>query len=269
MLTRADILRHGTANIEHFFNETRDALVGEECVILTCGPSLGDVSPDELKRYLDGKFVISVKQAYDYVPEAHIHILNTWNAKRYDYPEDRPLVLYEKAAYDPPVYFSYDHAFVIESASDISRQLALTHDFDAYAFDKQLLRPWGPGILYELGFFLAAHMKPAKITMFGWDIGAKLSPTMPHFYDPTADQLTPELVAALRIRNIAERSKRLHDLGVTYNRPRIVPEEVADCADVTKAWFDWFKSNGSEMQIYSAYSLAHDAIPRMPAKIAA
>lgn len=253
----------GATNYQHFLERTRGLLEGQDCVILACGPSLGDVSLEELEQFCAGKFVISVKQAFNHWPFAHLHILNTWNAQKYSYESCRPLVAYEKTATDPPVHFLYDLLFPIESASDISKQLAVTHDFDRYLLDRQLIRPWGPGILYELGFFFVAHFNPKTLTCFGWDIGAKMSPTMPHFYDKTADKLTREVVEALRPKRLFQRTSALHDLGLTYNRPRIVPEEVTDCAEVTHAWSEWFKGRGTRLQLCSDYSLAHESIPRI------
>ncbi|PZW37013.1 hypothetical protein C8P66_1474 [Humitalea rosea] len=64
------------------------------------------------------------------------------------------------------------------------------------------------------------------------------------------------------IEDIAERNRFLHDRGVVYNRPRIIPEEVADCAAVSADWQGWLNGKGIKLQVVSRQSLAAETIPR-------
>ena len=68
----------------------KDKYEGQECYILTCGPSLKSYNPNFLKEKLKDKLVIAVKQAYNYCPDVvDFHLFNSNNFETYRYKEDR------------------------------------------------------------------------------------------------------------------------------------------------------------------------------------
>ncbi len=252
-----------TATPEEKVGLLHNAYAGEACFILACGPSLAEYKPEELTALLRGKLVLCIKQAFDFVEtEADFLLLNSWNFRSYDFARGRPVVVRESGMADPPVFLDGDIEMKIPKPSSRDDQLALSKKFDDYTFSRQIDRPWGPGVLYELGFYLAEHMGCAKVVTLGWDVGVKNSPQMPHFYDTTSSDTVRVIRQAREIEDLAERNRFLHDRGVVYNRPRIIPEEVDDCAAVSGDWANWLNGKGIELKVVSQLSLAADFIPR-------
>ena len=62
--------------------------------------------------------------------------------------------------------------------------LCNTLEFDKYTLDKTILRPWGPGIISEVVFYMAVHLGVKSICTLGWDltISDKVIEGK-HFYD--------------------------------------------------------------------------------------
>lgn len=252
-----------TIDLKTKFELLHRAYEGETAFILACGPSLSEYKPEELTRLLKGKLVFCIKQAFDFVEtEADFLLLNSWNFRSYDFARGRPIVMRESGANDPPVFLKGDIELAIPKPSSRDDQLALSKKFDDYVFSKQLERPWGPGVLYELGFYLAEHLGVKNVVTLGWDVGVKNSPQMPHFYDTNSPEVVRLVRKARDIENVAERNQFLHDNGVVYNRPRIIPEEVDDCAAVSGDWAAWLASRGINLKLVSKDSLAADTIPR-------
>ncbi|MFT8246934.1 hypothetical protein [Roseomonas sp. BN140053] len=237
---------------------------GRRCFLLACGPSLAEYSSMDLGRMLRGELVIAIKQAFDYVPEAcDFLLLNTWNYQSYNFARRRPLIIREAADADPPVFGETDVLLHVPAPNDLSAQLTRSKRFDDYTFDRTLTRPWGPGVLYEIGFFLALHLGVKEIVTLGWDVGVRNSAIMPHFYDKPDPRKTRILAEAARMPSVAQRNRFLHENGVLYNKPRIIPEEVDACADVSGDWYRWLNGKGVPLSIVSHQSAAAPEIPRV------
>ncbi|GHG97629.1 hypothetical protein [Pseudodonghicola xiamenensis] len=241
----------------------KDQAASDSCVILACGPSLNEYSPEQLRELCKDSVVLAIKQAFAYVPEVcDFLLLNTWNYQKYDFGQRRPVILYEKGPADPTVYGEHDIVFDLPRASDLSQQLARSKRYDDYAFDASVNRPWGPGVLYEIGFYLAHYMGFKSIVTLGWDVGAKSTSVMPHFYDRPSPQRTRTLAKSRWIRSLAERNRFLHEGGVLYNKPRIIPEEVEICAAASGDWYDWLTAQGIDLKIVSKGAIVDARIPR-------
>ncbi|WP_412074399.1 hypothetical protein [Tritonibacter mobilis] len=241
----------------------KNSAKGETCVILACGPSLREYESDRLAELCKDTVVFAVKQAFAYVPEVcDFLLLNTWNYQKYDFSIRRPVVLYERAPKDPPVFGEHDIIFDLPQPTDLSQQLARSKRYDDYTFETSAARPWGPGVLYEIGFYLAHFMGFKSIVTLGWDVGAKNTSVMPHFYDRPSPQRTRTLAQSRRIRTFPARNQFLHDGGVLYNKPRIIPEEVDICAAASGDWFDWLTAQGIDLKIVSQGAMVDERIPR-------
>jgi hypothetical protein len=259
---RPTLLDPAVDNAEKF-ERLDGAYKGETMFILGCGPSLAEYEPRELDGLLNARLVVALKQALDYVPtQGDYLILNSWNFRSYQFEHNRPVVVRESGLTDPPVFLKGDIELHVPRPSNRGDQLALSKRFDDYVFSRQLDRPWGPGVLYEIGFYLAEHFGVGKVVTIGWDVGVKNSPQMPHFYDTNSPAVLQAIRASREIENVAERNKFLHDAGVVYNRPRIIPEEVDDCASVSADWQKWLNGKGIDLKLVSRQSLAADSIPR-------
>ncbi|WP_431283410.1 hypothetical protein ACQW02_00975 [Humitalea sp. 24SJ18S-53] len=261
--TLRPLLIDAGTSLEAKFEALHGAYAGETMFILGCGPSLAEYTADQLDQLLAGKLVVALKQALDYVPtQGDFLVLNSWNFRSYEFARARPVVIRESGRNDPPVFLDGDIALDIPRPSSRDDQLALSRKFDDYMFSKTLNRPWGPGVLYEIGFYLAEHMGVSKVVTLGWDVGVRNSPQMPHFYDTTSPEVVRFIRQSREIEDIGERNRFLHDRGVVYNRPRIIPEEVDDCASVSADWQQWLNGKGIDLRLVSHQSLAADTIPR-------
>lgn len=236
---------------------------GKDVFVLSCGPSLSEYTAEALRGYLKGACVMMVKQAYDIAPDlADFQILNTWNSQSYDYAPRRPFVVREGAPGDPPVFGDSDLNLTVRKPSALSEQLARKQNFGDFMFTKTLDRPWGPGVLYEIGFYLAQHLGARRIITLGWDVGVKNSSVMPHFYDKPDPRKTAILAAAERLRTLAERNQFLHENGVLYNKPRIIPDEVETCISASEGWHRYLAAAGIELIVVSSSSLVSPNIRR-------
>lgn len=131
-----------------------------EGVILSCGPSIKKYQ-DEIAN-LKGVIIIGVKQAIRLAPYLNYHLLNFVNVSKYAYEKPKPIVLETvrvKNKSNADIRFPFVH----------SKPLSSTLNFSKYEMSKSFTRPWGPGIMYELGFYLAYHLGLKKITTYGWD----------------------------------------------------------------------------------------------------
>lgn len=237
---------------------------GQTCYILASGPSLKEYEPERLNELLDGKLVFALKQSFEYVPKIiDFLIINSWNFQKYDYSQRHPLVVREEGPNDPPVYGGEDIKLDVVAADDISTQLARKKNFDDFLFSRQLDRPWGPGVLYEIGFYLAVHLGVSRIVTLGWDVGVKSSPVMPHFYEAASPERTRLLARAKTIADVRERNLFLHENGILYNKPRIIPEEVDICAGVSGDWYRWLEGRGIPLRVVSTQSMVAPEIPRV------
>jgi hypothetical protein len=140
-----------------------------ECVILSCGPSLIKYK-DEIQK-LENKIIICVKQSIDLAPYCNYHLLNFVNDKIYNYEKPKPITFYVDKELKDKCDFNLK--------LNLSNHLFKTKQFKDFLLEKTEARPWGPGIMYELGFYLAYHIGCKTVTTYGWD--ADLS-TKSHFY---------------------------------------------------------------------------------------
>lgn len=253
------------------------------CVIVTCGPSLGSVPAEALRRSLDGVLTIVVKQAIDVVgDQADFHCWNSFNVRRFrqrsgdtircfvEEPTGR-IIQHNRA----DIRFPLGH-----SDGDLEHSLAAQHDFAHHVLSSSTPRPFGPGIMYELCFHLALHLGVKRIVTVGWDI-ASTDGKNTHFYDRPAEQQffesertptqgsaalaprrkTPEV---LRRQVRWARTRRRHRRGEVYNRTRVLPGETEMVAASTRPLADWLSEEGVGLEVATDSSFLDAGIPRIP-----
>jgi hypothetical protein len=150
-------------------NSLKNLHIDKECVILSCGPSISKYK-EEISLLKD-KIIICVKQSIHTSPYCNYHLLNFVNDESYSYVNPKPITFY----ISKNTYNNADFNLKL----DVRHHLYKTKEFDKFLLEKTLNRPWGPGIMYELAFYLAHHIGCKKVTTYGWD--ADLSKTT-HFY---------------------------------------------------------------------------------------
>ena len=252
-------------SIERKLDVLRDAYNGERGWLLTCGPSINDIPAADLARKLEGELVISVKQTLDLLGGcADFHLLNSWNTKQYQYPSFEPIILMERGPEDPPIpEVNWDLCFPITGVDPsmprkvrLANRLAQRHNFEDYLFDRGLARPWGPGVVYELGIYLAVHLGLSELISVGWDIGERSTTHMEHFYDGEQPQSLKKFARGFYSPDSSKPA------GELFNQPGYYQSEVDVIADSTGACHAWLARHGVALSVISDRSLLDECVPR-------
>lgn len=154
----------------------KDAYKGETAFVLTCGPSLGEVWDDNLKDFLSDKLVISVKQAHHQAPEIFdFHMFNEVRMEPYEYPAQTNVLSVSQFLKDYPSHIHYPiHRYKYH------KSLFVTHQYDRWDPERRFVRPWGVGIMFELGLQLPIYLGCKKVVIIGFDMN---NTGKYHFYD--------------------------------------------------------------------------------------
>lgn len=234
----------------------------EDVVIITAGPSLKSIDKDLLRKKLAGKLVIAVKQAYYFLPElVDIHLLNAWRYEEYQYLTPAPIVLMsrnEKTDQTPDNYTdpltpnSNENIlfYHVNKSYDQAKMLAKTGKFEQFLFENTISRPWGPGIMYELGFYTALLFQPKRIITLGWDIGERGTVIASHYYDKENPILK-------RIKSFFMSKEMINKTNLTFQG------EIDIVADSTEMFYSWLKSKHVELFVISDKSIVSPVVPRM------
>lgn len=229
----------------------KDLFKGETAYVLSCGPTLTDHDPQKIRDLLKENLGVSIKQSFDLFGEGiDFHIYNCANFKEYDYSENKPVVI--EAATTPYRLGDCDLKFFIQER-DFDKSVAATGDFDSWTFEKQpLLRPYGPGIMYEVVFYTLQHLGVSEVITIGWD--NKLvegDASQQHFYDKKDSGL--------------EKSDFIHSNEVAANAAAVatLDYEAKITTDAMLSWFEWLKTVGTELKIVSSINPAPEQIERI------
>ena len=253
----------------------KNAYEGESCYIITCGPSLNELDHSILRQKLKDKLVFSIKQAYDLFGDiTDFHILNNANVKKYIYPNKDTIVVKGKLPKAPVDFCSSDLDLRIKpfKKDPLEESIANLGDFSPFSLDKTLDRPVGPGIMYELVFYIAEFLGVKEIITFGWDIASKKTKQNEHFYEEN-QKIGKKMIKKLswvsgycnsRIPLISALINfTLHHLNFKYNPGDMLPKE-ADLTSVGSIFLNqWLKSQGINLKICSNLSLVDKSINRI------
>jgi len=223
---------------------------GNSCYILSCGPTLMDNDQGNLKSILENEVTISIKQSYDLFSElTDFHVYNCGNYKNYEYSESGPIVV--EASTTPWKLGSCDLKFLIREREFVN-SVSSKKNFSDWTLDKQqLLRPYGPGIMYEIVFYLVEHLGFSEITTVGWDnklVGNDNSKQ--HFYDKDNSEF--------------DKSKFIdyNEVAENVNMEQLSVEEKIT-SDTIVEWYDWLKKSDCTMKICSSINPAPESIERV------
>ncbi len=218
-------------------NNLRDKNNKEECVILSCGPSLNLFSEEQIRDFCKNKFVIAIKFAY--LKYGDITDVAMANACNLPYSESG-------------VYFDYSNTFSILSCNlpknvlldkqpcDLFIKVSnpfekplvkdsftcFTLDFESNTLDKTLNVQCYPGIIGESAIPFVQFMKFKKLYTIGWDLvnGLVNINNYQHFWDEGKPKLSnPGNPGALPWDNIANieasgpLNQWLKSHGMTWN----------------------------------------------------
>ena len=227
---------------------------GKTCYIISCGPSLKDFDFSDLKERLKDELVICIKQSYDILKDVcDFHIYNCGNYKNYDYNNSKAMTV-ECTSYEQLLNEKCDFKYVIKERA-FSRTLSISKNFDFWDlsnYSNQNIRPYGPGIMYEIVFYFAQHLGVKEIVTLGWDntLNKKDDQKGYHFYDYDGYDNIKEHITH---NSVDENPVAVSSLAL----------EASITSDCIIDWYFWLNSKGVELKIISDINPATKKIPRI------
>jgi len=247
---RAKTYKQAMSSLQHQEDKLKiikDAFKGDKCYVVSCGPSLLDHDIDNLKKLFADDLVICVKQAYDVFNElTDFHVYNCANFKKYNYGNNEPIIL-EASSLGRKLGHSDINFPIVERG--FGNSLSAQKNFSEWTFDKKpLTRPYGPGIMYEMIFYLVEHLGISEVITIGWDNKLRAD-NKHHFYDINGD----------------DRGEHIHFNAVDDNKVAVdnLPHEAELTNSVIGDWYSWLTESGAEMKIVSRENEAPKHIPRL------
>ena len=245
-----EVLQQGMSQIEKL-SFLKDIFNGETAVLLSCGPTLTDHEPEKIRELLKGKLGVAIKQTYQMFGDlVDLHLYNCGNFKKYDYPEKAPITI--EASTSPRKLGDCDLKFFIKERS-FDNSVAQKKNFDSWTFEKEpLLRPYGPGIMYEVVFYALQHLGVSDIITIGWD-NKHVEGTMAqqHFYDKVGAEF--------------DKSDFIDSNEVAASKEALASSTIEDKVSTAAIidWANWLSANGINLKIISSINPAPEAIERM------
>ena len=236
----------------------KDKAKGETVYLVTPGPSLTTHNREKLLEKLEGKTVIALKQAYEYVKEVTtIHGMSAYSYQPYKY--DRDVIVHwqltamnlqgELHRIQNEWKHQIDMAIPVYSTPWVQKHetIAFTRNFDNWLQYSEGKAVWGPGIMYETGFPLAIHMGAKEIVTIGWDIGDLSKFEARDGY--TLDDAWHD-----------EHASSLYKIKAGGGPDYTELKETIDC---TKEMYDWFLEKQIKVRILSNTSPADERFERI------
>ena len=269
MLNRTGTIRQNMLYLDESYDRLkllRGAYEDETAYVIATGPSLGNHDIDKLKEFLSDKFVIGMKQTYDLIDDViDIHLLNFTNCKLYDYgTNDKTIAVWIVSMPDQIQYLMQNDLRcdvmipLCRHYSGRENSIAAMGDFENLLIKNSFERPWGPGIMYELGFPIPFYCGSKRIVTIGWDIGdlnteddGKSLVKYDHIYADGVDMKKTEYDG----ENVQKLSVGGSG-GMMY-------EELKMVVDSTEDLHYFLESIGVELNIVSDRNPAYNKIKRM------
>lgn len=219
--------------------------LNKECVILSCGPSLKEYPRSKVFNFCKKKIVICIKEAIiEYKNICDYFIANDTRHRKYEFHE-KTIKIFQKKPNKNIEFNKYDIILNEDSANfSKDKMLLKKKNFDEYSIDKNLNRPWGPGILYETVFFLVNYMGINNVYTIGWDlIDIKKEVIIKHYFD-----------------NIMQKDDKYKDSLTWGNRNYL--NEMTLVQNNIPHLYDYFKQNNTNIIVVGKMSFVNDKIPR-------
>lgn len=229
----------------------KDIFKNKKSYLLSCGPTLTDHDQQKVRELLEDNLVVSIKQSFElYKDLVDFHVYNGGNFKEYDYSEYNPIVL--EASVMVQRLGDCDLKFFIRERN-FQNSISVKKNFDDWTFDKQpLLRPFGPGIMYEIVFFTLQHLGVSDIITIGWD--NKLiegDASQQHFYDKIGSGFSKD--------DFIDHN----EVAANPAAVKTLEEEANIASEVIKDWHTWLDSQGIKLSIISSLNPAPDSVERI------
>jgi hypothetical protein len=254
MISKTKELKNNIKKLGRDYQAKTDLLhnqyLGEDCYILSCGPSLNDYEQDLLKDKLKNKLVFSVKTTYNiYSDISDFLFFNCCNLpptyeKPYHYEYNDSTISIASSNFPEGTRWSpiqkYDVFFkipLVDTSTQMNEFLSINKNFDNYLISTSFNRPVGPGIMYETVIFMAVHLGVKSINTIGWDLSLNTTKTeqYDHFY-PKDSKL--------------------------FNPGSMMNWEIDATTKASKELYFWLKNKNIELNILTKNSSLYSGIPR-------
>ena len=219
----------------------------KDCVILTCGPSLLEYSKEDVVNFLQYKIVICIKESIiEYGKYAHYFFSNNTRDRKYDLSENT-ISIFQKQ------HIKSKNRTDLVLPEDLpfkkAKQLLRMHNFEDYEFDKNIKRPWGPGILFESVFYFCKYIGINNIYTIGWDLSdISKDNCITHYFDNDT--------------NINYKSSKRYNNNdkILANKHK---EEIEMVNKNIPKMYNYFKENGMNIFVVGIQSYVNNEIPRI------
>jgi hypothetical protein len=233
---------------------------GATCFIISCGPSVNYYNPELIRRIAGHNLVFTIKQAYTKFSKiTDFHLFNFCNLSAYTYKNNTNIIsayMAQDRTFNDNVdlNFNLSNEYMlnkIRSRKNKFPSISKVMNFENYTMDKIIDRPEGPGIMYELGIYLALHLGVKEIVTLGWDLSYTLPKTV----------TTPNGV-------ITDKIKESHFYGSnkhTSNNIIKIINENKFIIKSSKVLNKWLNYRGIRLFVLSDLSKLDESIPRIDA----
>lgn len=224
-------------NLETKMEILKDSFKGEDCYVLSCGPSMSELPESEIRKHVSDKFVITIKQAYlKFGDLSSFQFFNCNNFTNYKNSESTIIVSQSDALPEEAARAhiwknqEYDLNFLLKDNKIKENKLANKLSFDEWKFCNRLDRPWGPGLISETVFYFLEHLGVSKIKTIGWDhIDPKnLNRKQKHFYD---------------------NDNQVKKSDIQFKASETMHLELEESIELSKHTAKWFESLGVELEV--------------------
>ncbi len=229
----------------------KDLLKNDKAYLFSCGPTLLEHGMEKLLDISKNNLAFAIKQAHDLFPDnIDLHFYNCGNYKNYSYSLNPPLVI-EASTNPSGVGKNHDIRFLIKERN-FNNSLSIARNIEDWTLEKQpFLRPYGPGIMYEIVFFTVQHLGIKEFITIGWDnklVGS--NPSEQHFYDIP--------------KNKFDKKQFIHYNEVGENiKINSLIYEAKVTTEAMEPFYKWLKNNNVSLKIISSVNPAPISIPRL------
>jgi hypothetical protein len=233
---------------------------GATCFIISCGPSVNHYNPELLRRIAGHNLVFTIKQAYTKFSKiTDFHLFNFCNLSAYTYQNNTDVITAymsqdRKFNNNVDLNFSLSNEYILNKVRSQQNKyppISKIMNFESYTMDKIVNRPEGPGIMYELGIYLALHLGVKEIVTLGWDLSYSLPKSV----------TTPN-------GTITDKIKESHFYGSnkhTSDNIRKIINENTYIIKSSKVLNKWLNYRGIQLYVLSEMSKLDESIPRIDA----
>ena len=179
---------------EYKLRITKNSFLNKSCLVLCSGPSLNDYDIKTIENFAKDKIVFCVKDTIlQFYNIANFHIVNDgrYPGLKGIYDKFKDIKATKIYSYNYKKYFGKNDLFDLKipeyldpnSKNDLNNSLLSKKNFEDFLFENRLDRPWGPGILFEIVFYLIIHFGISKVFILGWDSSLDENDRLSHFTD--------------------------------------------------------------------------------------